>query len=198
MSSPRTATLERKTKETDIRLTLNLDGNGESSISTGIGFFDHMLTALARHARFDIQLACQGDLHIDEHHSVEDVGIVLGEALNKALGDKAGIARFAEAYAPLDEALSRVVVDISGRGLLVFRGKLKREKVGEMSTELVEDFWRALATRAGITLHMEILYGNNAHHQVESLFKAAARALGSAARITPGQSGIPSTKGVLS
>ena len=197
MSSPRTATLERKTKETDISLSLNLDGSGESSVSTGIGFFDHMLTALARHARFDLVLTCKGDLHIDEHHSVEDVGIVLGEAIGQALGDKAGISRFAEGYAPLDEALSRVVVDVSGRGLLVFRGKLKREKVGDLSTELVEDFWRALASRAGITMHMEILYGGNAHHQVESLFKAAARALAAAVRIIPGLQGVPSTKGVL-
>ncbi|HUU30232.1 MAG TPA: imidazoleglycerol-phosphate dehydratase HisB [archaeon] len=197
MSSPRTATVERKTSETDIRLTLNLDGMGESSVATGIGFFDHMLTALARHARFDIDLTCKGDLHIDEHHSVEDVGIVVGEALRKALGDKSGIRRFSQGYAPLDEALSRVVVDLSGRGLLIFRGDLKREKVGDMSTELVEDFWRALASKAGITMHMEFLYGVNTHHLVESMFKAAALALHQATRIVPGAEEVPSTKGVL-
>lgn len=197
MSSPRTATVERQTKETDIRLALNLDGKGESSIETGVGFFDHMLTALSRHSHFDIRLACKGDLHIDEHHSIEDVGIVLGEALRKALGDKSGVARFAQACAPLDEALSRVVVDLSGRGLLVFRGRIEREKVGGMSTELVEDFWRALASKAAVTMHMELLYGSNAHHQVESLFKAAALALRDAVRIIPGSQEIPSTKGVL-
>ena len=197
MSSSRTAKRERITKETDITLSLNLDGRGESRIKTGVGFFEHMLTALARHGRFDLELSCKGDLHIDEHHTVEDVGIVLGEAIAEALGDKAGIRRFASALAPLDEALSRVVVDISGRGLLVFRGGLGREKVGDLSTELVEDFWRALATKAGITMHMEILYGSNAHHQVESLFKAAALALHQASRIDPGVRGIPSTKGVL-
>ena len=197
MSSSRTAKRERKTKETDITLSLNLDGRGESRIKTGVGFFEHMLTALAKHGRFNLELTCKGDLHIDEHHTVEDVGIVLGEAIAEALGDKAGIRRFASAFAPLDEALSRVVVDISGRGLLVFRGDLGREKVGDLSTELVEDFWRALAAKAGITLHMEILYGSNAHHQVESLFKAAALALHQATRIDPGVQGIPSTKGVL-
>ena len=197
MSSSRIAKRQRKTKETDITLSLNLDGRGESRIKTGVGFFEHMLTALAKHGRFDLELACEGDLHIDEHHTVEDVGIVLGEAIAEALGDKAGIRRFASALAPLDEALSRAVVDISGRGLLVFRGDLGREKVGDLSTELVEDFWRALAAKAGITLHMEILYGSNAHHQVESLFKAAALALHQATRIDPGVQGIPSTKGML-
>jgi len=197
MSSSRIAKRARKTRETDIKLSLNLDGKGESRIKTGVGFFEHMLTALAKHGRFDLELTCAGDLHIDEHHTVEDVGIVLGEALAEALGDKAGIRRFASALAPLDEALSRAVVDISGRGLLVFRGDLGREKVGDLSTELVEDFWRALAAKAGITMHLEILYGSNAHHQVESLFKAAALALHQATRIDPGVQGIPSTKGVL-
>jgi imidazoleglycerol-phosphate dehydratase len=197
MSYPRTAEIKRKTKETDIRLVLNIDGKGESNIEVGVGFFEHMLAALARHGRMDIELTCKGDLHIDEHHTVEDVGIVLGQALGKALGDKAGINRFGEAFAPLDEALSRVVVDLSGRGFCVFRGDLGREKVGDLSTELVEDFWRAVATKAGITMHMEIIYGTNAHHQVESLFKAAARAIHTATRIVPGVEGVPSTKGVL-
>ena len=197
MSYPRTAEVKRKTKETDIRLALNIDGKGTSRIEVGVGFFEHMLTALARHGQMDIELICKGDLHIDEHHTVEDVGIVLGQALAGAIGDKAGITRFSEAYAPLDEALSRVVVDLSGRGFLVFRGELGREKVGDLSTELVEDFWRAVATKAGITMHMELLYGTNAHHQVESLFKAAARAIHAATRIVPGVEGIPSTKGAL-
>ena len=197
MSSPRTAEVKRKTRETDIRLVLNLDGSGKSKIKVGVGFFEHMLTALAKHGRMDIELTCKGDLHIDEHHTVEDVGIVLGQALAKAIGDKAGLNRFSEAFAPLDEALSRVVVDLSGRGFLVFRGNLGREKVGDLSTELVEDFWRAVATKAGITMHMEILYGINAHHQVESLFKAAARAIHTATRIVSGVEGVPSTKGVL-
>ena len=197
MSVQRTASVKRKTRETDIKLKIDLDGSGESKISTGVGFFEHMLTALAKHGRLNFELSCTGDLHIDEHHTVEDVGIVLGEAFAKALGDKAGTRRFAHAYAPLDEALSRVVVDLSGRGFLSFHGDLGREKVGDLSTELVEDFWRAFATRAGITLHMEIIYGTNAHHMVESLFKAAALALHSATRIDPAVKGVPSTKGVL-
>jgi imidazoleglycerol-phosphate dehydratase len=197
MSSPRTVSVSRKTKETDIRLTLDIDGRGESRISTGIGFFDHMLGSLARHALFDLDLACKGDLQIDEHHSVEDIGLVLGEALAKAVGDKSGMNRFAHAYVPLDEALSRVVVDFSGRGFLAFRASFPRTRVGDLSTELVEDFWRALATRANITLHLDILCGINTHHMVESLFKAAARALRDATRIVPGVEGVPSTKGVL-
>ncbi|MEA1996752.1 MAG: imidazoleglycerol-phosphate dehydratase HisB [Gemmatimonadota bacterium] len=197
MSSPRTATIERKTRETDIRLTLDLDGQGESSVDTGIGFFDHMLQTFARHSGFDLEVICKGDLEVDEHHTVEDIGLVLGQALDKALGDKAGIARFAESYVPMDESLSRVVADISGRGLLVFNCKFSRDNVGAMSTELAGEFWRAVASRAGITLHMEILYGGNAHHQVESLFKAAARTLKAATGIVPGSDDIPSTKGVL-
>jgi len=197
MSSNRTATVKRKTRETDIRLKLNLDGQGQCSVNTGIGFFDHMLQLLAKHSLFDLELLCKGDLEIDEHHSVEDVGLVFGEALAEALGDKAGISRFGEATVPMDEALSRVVVDISGRGFLAFRCKFQREKVGQLSTELVEEFWRAVASRAGITLHIDVLFGSNAHHQVESLFKAAARALRSATRIQPEVKGVPSTKGVL-
>ncbi len=154
-------------------------------------------TALARHGRFDLEVSCRGDLQIDDHHTVEDVGLVLGEAIGKALGDKRGIARFAEALVPMDEALGRAVVDVSGRGLLVFRGSFSREKVGDLSTELVEEFWRALASRAAITLHLELLYGQNAHHQAECLFKAAARALAGALAVIPGRTDVPSTKGVL-
>lgn len=199
MYSQRTAELGRKTGETEIVLRLNLDGTGKSEISTGVGFFDHMLDALARHARWDLVVSCTGDLKIDDHHTVEDIGLVLGSAIDQALGDKKGINRFADALVPLDEALSRVVVDISGRGLLVFRAGngFSREMVGDLSTEMIEEFWRAVATKANLTLHMELLYGGNAHHQAESLFKAAARALGEAARINPNIKGIPSTKGVL-
>ena len=197
MSSPRTATLSRKTGETDIRLSLNIDGKGEATLKTGLGFFDHMLGSLAKHSRFDLEVICKGDLQIDEHHSLEDIGIVLGSALAEAVGDKAGISRFGHALVPLDEALSRVVVDFSGRAFLDFRAKFHRSKVGEMSTEIVEEFWRAVAYNAGITMHMEVLYGKNTHHQVESLFKAAARALHDATRLVPGVEGVPSTKGVL-
>jgi len=197
MSSPRTATISRKTGETDIRLSLNIDGKGKAVLETGLGFFDHMLSSLAKHARFDLEIRCQGDLEIDEHHCLEDVGIVFGCALAEAVGDKAGISRFGHALVPLDEALSRVVVDFSGRAFLNFRAKFRRSKVGEMSTEMVEEFWRAVASKAGINIHMEVLYGKNTHHQVESLFKAAARALHDATRLVPGVEGVPSTKGVL-
>ncbi len=197
MTAPRKASVQRTTGETAISLELDLDGTGVFEGSSGVGFFDHMLSALARHSGMDLKLACKGDLHVDEHHSIEDIGLALGQALDRAVGDKAGMTRFAHAYVPLDEALSRVVVDFSGRGLLVFRGEFRRERVGELPTEMVEEFWRALATKAQITLHMELIYGNNAHHQVESLFKAAARALGTATRLVEGAKGIPSTKGVL-
>lgn len=197
MKTPRKASVNRTTGETEISLELNLDGEGLLDGSTGIGFFDHMLNALARHSGFDIVLTCRGDLHVDEHHTMEDLGLVLGQALGQAVGDKAGISRFADACVPLDESLSRVAVDFSGRGLLVFRGSFSRERVGSMPTELVEEFWRAVASKAQITLHMEILYGTNAHHQAESLFKAAARSLGAATRLIEGKSAVPSTKGVL-
>jgi imidazoleglycerol-phosphate dehydratase len=197
MSSPRTATVSRKTNETDIRLSLNIDGKGEARLETGLGFFEHMLGSLAKHARFDLEVFCKGDLQIDEHHSLEDIGIVLGSALAEAVGDKSGIARFGHALVPLDEALSRAVVDFSGRSFLHFKARFRRSKVGEMSTEMVEEFWRAFAANAGITLHLEVLYGKNTHHQVESLFKSAARALHEATRFAPGVEGVPSTKGVL-
>ena len=197
MSATRTATRERKTGETDIVVSLALDGSGKAEIDTGVGFFDHMLTALARHGLLDLKVSCKGDLEIDEHHTVEDVGIVIGQALAEAVGDKAGIRRYGYAYAPMDEALGRAALDFSGRGLLCFRAEFSREMVGDLSTELVEEFWRAVAANAGITLHLDLLAGSNAHHQAESLFKAAALAIRWATRIDPDVQGVPSTKGVL-
>jgi imidazoleglycerol-phosphate dehydratase len=194
----RTATLTRTTSETDIALTLNLDGTGASDIATGIGFLDHMLTALARHALFDLTVRAKGDLHIDFHHTTEDVGIVLGAALAQALGDKRGIRRFGHALVPMDEALAEAAVDISGRPLLVWDVAFVQPKIGEMDTELFEEFFRALATNAAVTLHVTRRAGHNAHHVAESCFKAAARALRMAAEPDPRTAGaIPSTKGAL-
>lgn len=197
MSKVRSSTKQRKTGETDISVSLALDGTGKAEIDTGVGFFDHMLDGFARHGLLDLKVTCKGDLEIDEHHSVEDVGIVIGQALAEAVGDKAGIRRFGYAYAPMDEALSRATLDFSGRGLLCFRAEFSREMVGDLSTELVEEFWRAVASNAGITLHLDLLAGANAHHQIESLFKAAALAIRSATRLDPDVVGVPSTKGVL-
>ena len=194
----RTATLTRTTSETDIALTLNLDGTGASDIATGIGFLDHMLMALARHALFDLTVRAKGDLHIDFHHTTEDVGIVLGAALAQALGDKRGIRRFGHALVPMDEALAEAAVDISGRPLLVWDVAFVQPKIGEMDTELFEEFFRALATNAAVTLHVTRRAGHNAHHVAESCFKAAARALRMAAEPDPRTAGaIPSTKGAL-
>jgi imidazoleglycerol-phosphate dehydratase len=193
----RTATIERNTKETKIRLKLDLDGEGRSEISTGIGFLDHMLTALSTHARFDLEVQCRGDLHVDAHHSVEDVGIVLGQALKEALGDKRGIVRFGHAYVPLDEALARCVVDLSGRPWLHFDAPFKARSVGTMPTELFEDFFWALADHGRLNLHLEILRGRNAHHMAETLFKSTARALSMAVALDPRVKDVPSTKGSL-
>ena len=193
----RKATIERSTKETEIRLSLDLDGYGRSQIQTGIGFLDHMLTALATHGRFDLEIATKGDLHVDAHHTVEDVGIVLGQALKEALGDKAGIVRFGHAYVPLDEALSRCVIDLSGRPFLHFDVTFKAPMVGTMPTELFEDFFWALADHARLNLHLDALRGRNAHHIAETLFKATARALSMAVAIDPRVTGVPSTKGSL-
>jgi len=194
----RTATLTRTTSETDIALTLDLDGTGTSDIATGIGFLDHMLTALSRHALFDLTVRAKGDLHIDFHHTTEDVGIVLGAALAQALGDKRGIRRFGHALVPMDEALAEAAVDISGRPLLVWDVAFVQPKIGEMDTELFEEFFRALATNAAVTLHVTRRAGHNAHHVAESCFKAAARALRMAAEPDPRTAGaIPSTKGAL-
>ncbi|NLL02766.1 MAG: imidazoleglycerol-phosphate dehydratase HisB [Clostridiales bacterium] len=188
------AQLQRKTNETDIAINLNLDG-GEVDINTGIGFFDHMLTALAVHSGFGLKISAKGDLQVDGHHTVEDVGIVLGMAFAKALGDKGGIARFGNMSIPMDEALSSVVLDISGRPFLVFCARFEQEKVGDFDSCLCEEFFRAFAFNAGITLHANSLYGTNTHHQIESLFKALAHALKMAVVQIDG--GVLSTKGTL-
>ena len=194
----RQAELARTTKETDISVRLTIDGGGESKISTGIGFFDHMLDQLARHSLMDIEITAKGDLHIDQHHTVEDVGIALGQALKRAAGDFRGIVRYADAYAPMDETLTRVAIDVSGRPFLVFRTEIPQAKIGAFDTELVREFFQAFAQHAGITLHIETLYGGNSHHIVESCFKGVARALGAALAIDPRQKErIPSTKGML-
>ncbi len=193
----RTATISRKTNETDITVALNLDGSGLSDVQTGVQFLDHMLALFAKHGIFDLEVRCQGDLGIDAHHSVEDIGICLGAALDKALGDKTGLARFAHAYFPMDETLARVAVDLSGRPFLIYNVKMKRERVGELESDLIEEFWRAVVTHAKMNLHIELLYGRNPHHIFEAVFKAAARALSLATRIDSRVPGVPSTKGVL-
>jgi imidazoleglycerol-phosphate dehydratase len=194
----RRATIERVTSETRIAATVDLDGTGRAEIATGIGFLDHMLTALARHGMLDITLAAEGDLHIDFHHTTEDVGIVLGQAVARALGDKRGIRRFGSALVPMDEALAEAAIDISGRPFLAWSVSFARDKVGEMDTELFEEFFRAFAMNAGITLHVTQKAGTNAHHVAEACFKALARALRVAVEMDPRTAGvIPSTKGVL-
>jgi imidazoleglycerol-phosphate dehydratase len=193
----RRAIVVRKTRETDIRLSLSLDGRARVRVDTGIGFLDHMLTALATHARFDLRVRCRGDLHVDAHHSVEDVGIALGEALKQALGDKKGIVRFGHAYVPLDEALSRAVVDLSGRPWLHYGVAFKARQIGSMPTELFEDFFWALVDHGRFNLHLDVVRGRNAHHIAETLFKATARALRAAVAREAGVAGVPSTKGSL-
>jgi imidazoleglycerol-phosphate dehydratase len=194
----RKATVKRTTKETDIEVAVDLDGTGASAISTGIGFFDHMLDLLARHSRIDITVKAKGDLHIDHHHTTEDVGITLGQAVKQALGDMKGITRYADVHVPMDEALTRVAVDVSGRPFLVFKAQFSRDKVGTFDTELVREWFQAFAMNAGLTLHVETLYGNNDHHIAESCFKGLARALRAALSIDPRNAGeVPSTKGVL-
>jgi imidazoleglycerol-phosphate dehydratase len=198
MTTPRRAEITRETAETRISCRLCLDGTGQARIATGVGFFDHMLHALARHALLDLELEAQGDLHIDFHHTVEDCGIVLGQALKSALGDKRGIARYGHSLLPMDEALAECALDISGRPFLAWGVPFARDKVGEMDTELFEEFFRALAFNAGITLHVTLKAGTNQHHIAEACFKALARALRMAAEPDPRQPGlIPSTKGVL-
>jgi imidazoleglycerol-phosphate dehydratase len=194
----RTAAIERTTRETRIRIELDLDGTGASQIATGVGFLDHMLDQVARHGRIDLAIAAEGDLHIDDHHTVEDVGIALGQAVKKALGDMAGIGRYADVHLPMDEALTRVVIDISGRPMLVWRTAFPTAKIGSFDTELVREFFQAFATHAALTLHVETLYGDNAHHIAESCFKALARALKAAVAVDPSLGGaVPSTKGRL-
>lgn len=195
----RRAELHRKTNETTIEASINLDGTGQYNIETGVGFFDHMLEQLSRHSLIDITVKAQGDLHIDMHHTVEDVGITLGQALTQALGDKKGITRYASVYLPMDEALTRVSLDISGRAFLVWKVDFPAQKVGEMDTELFREWYQAFAQHAGITLHIETLYGANSHHIAESGFKALARALRVAVAVDEKQKHvIPSTKGTLS
>ena len=194
----RTATVARDTKETAITVSVDLDGTGQSEMATGVGFFDHMLDQLARHSLIDIKVSAKGDLHIDDHHTVEDTGIALGQAIRQALGDRAGITRYADALLPMDETLARAAIDVSGRPFLVFKADFPREKIGTFDTELVREFFQAFAMNAGITLHLETLYGTNAHHIAESCFKAVARALKAAVTVDPRQGGaIPSTKGTL-
>ncbi|NKC32345.1 imidazoleglycerol-phosphate dehydratase HisB [Falsiroseomonas selenitidurans] len=194
----RRATIARATSETDIRLTLDLDGSGRAEVATGVGFFDHMLTALARHSLMDLAAAAKGDLHIDDHHTVEDVGIVLGQALRQALGDKRGIRRYGQSLLPMDEALAEAALDISGRPFLAWDVAFQRPKIGSFDTELVEEFFRAFAFNAGITLHVTLKAGTNAHHVAEACFKAVARALRMAVEMDPRTAGvIPSTKGSL-
>lgn len=194
----RIATIDRKTKETEISVTLGLDGSGMSDIATGIGFFDHMLEAFAKHGAFDLKVRAKGDLHIDMHHTVEDVGIVIGQCFAKALGDFAGLRRFGHAYVPMDEALTRASCDLSRRPYLVWKVAFQRPKIGTMDTELFKEWFHALAMNAGACLHVETLYGENSHHIVESAYKATARALRQAVEIDPRMAGAsPSTKGVL-
>ena len=194
----RTATISRKTKETSVDVTVNLDGTGAYRVSTGIGFLDHMLEQLSRHSLIDLDVRIEGDLHVDQHHTTEDSGIAIGEAVAKALGDKGGIARFGHAYSPMDETLTRVAIDISGRPYLVWKVGFSQPRLGEMDSELFEHWFHSFAGSAGLTLHVETLYGKNNHHIVESAFKGLARALRQAVEIDPRKGGaIPSTKGML-
>ena len=197
-TSPRTAEVTRKTAETNITVKVNLDGTGVAQLSTGIGFFDHMLDQIARHGLIDLHIAAQGDLHIDGHHTVEDVGITLGQAVHQAVGDKKGIRRYGHAYVPLDEALSRVVIDFSGRPGLVMNVPFKSGMIGSFDSQLAHEFFQGFANHAFVTLHIDNLKGENAHHQAETVFKAFARALRAALELDPRSVGtIPSTKGSL-
>jgi imidazoleglycerol-phosphate dehydratase len=194
----RTAKIERKTKETDIKLTLNLDGKGQYSINTSIPFFDHMLSLMCKHGIFDIKLKAKGDIEIDYHHTVEDIGIVFGKAVKQALGDMKGISRFGQATVPMDEALASVSIDISGRPYLVYRVAFpKKSKIKNFDPDLIEDFLQAFVSNSGITLHVESPYGRNTHHIIEAVFKALGRALRNAVYIDPRIKGIPTTKGQL-
>jgi imidazoleglycerol-phosphate dehydratase len=193
----RTASIQRKTKETDIRVSFALDGAGKSKINTGLPFLDHMLELFARHGLFDLQINCNGDLEIDDHHSVEDIAITLGQTLSEALGDKAGINRYGEAIVPMDEALCRSVIDLSGRFYLVYEVPTKRQRIGNFSVELAEHFWRSFAETARFNLHIDCLRGRNTHHMLEGTFKATARALRQAVDLNPRVVGVLSTKGSL-
>ena len=193
----RTATISRTTNETNITLSLNLDGSGQGNVNTGVQFLDHMLLLFAKHGLFDLDVSCQGDLGVDAHHSVEDIGICLGLAFEKALGDKAGLVRFAHSYFPMDETLVRAVADLSGRPYLVYNVKAERDRVGKLDSELIEEFWKAVVSHGRMNLHIEMLYGRNMHHIFEAVFKATARALCLATRVDDRVQGVPSTKGVI-
>ena len=195
--SERSAEIKRQTAETNITLQLNLDGKGQGKISSGIGFFDHMLNLLTAHGQLDLTLNCQGDLQVDGHHSVEDIGIALGDAFKQAIGDKKGICRYGTFYLPMDESLAFVTLDISGRPFLVYDGGEMAPQVGGFDTELTEEFLRAFARHAGITLHVKVLYGTNTHHKIEAIFKALGHALRIAVSQDPKVKGVPSTKGML-
>lgn len=196
--TPRSAAVERKTRETQVRIDLCLDGTGRSEVSTGVGFLDHMLELWARHGLFDLTCQAAGDLHVDAHHTAEDVGIVLGQAFARALGEKRGITRFAQALVPMEDSLARVAVDISGRGLLHCEARFPAQKIGEFDVELVREFLHAFCLNAAVTMHVDALRGENSHHVAEAIFKAVARALRQAAEPDPRQAGrVPSTKGVL-
>lgn len=192
----RQAAVRRETSETDVEVVLELDGDGESTVETGVGFLDHMLTSFAAHGLFDLTVRCDGDLEVDEHHTVEDVGLVLGEAFDEALGDRRGIRRFADRKVPMDEAQAEVVLDISGRPFFAFDGSFSQERVGEFTSVLARHFARSIATEAGLTLHVAV-EGHNAHHEIEALFKALAKALDDATRLDERRAGTPSTKGEL-
>jgi imidazoleglycerol-phosphate dehydratase len=193
----RTAEKRRTTRETDVQVRIDLDGRGASKIATGIGFLDHMLELFARHSLFDLEIACAGDLHIDGHHSVEDIAITLGQAFAEAVGDKSGIERYGSAYVPMDETLVRAVVDLSGRAFPVYRAPAMRQRIGELDVELVEHFWRSFAGEARCNLHIELLYGANQHHILEAVFKSVARSLSAATRVSARIEGVLSTKGTL-
>ena len=193
----RVGQIQRKTKETDVRVKLKLDGAGSSRVSTGLPFLDHMLDLFAKHGLFDLEIVCKGDLEIDDHHSVEDIAITLGQALAQALADKSGIRRYGEAVVPMDEALCRSVIDLSGRFYLVYEVSTRRQKIGNFSVELAEHFWRSLAETAKVNLHIDCLRGRNTHHILEGTFKATARALRQAVERDPRITGVLSTKGVL-
>jgi len=194
---PRTARIDRKTAETEISLELNLDGSGQASIATGVGFFDHMLTLLAKHAAIDLSVDAKGDLHVDQHHTVEDVGICFGQALRQALGDKAGIRRYGHFTLPMEETLVTSAIDLSGRYFLVFQAAFPSPKIGDFDSELVEDFWQAAAANALCNLHVVLHHGRNSHHISEAIFKGTARALRMAVEFDARMQGVPSTKGTL-
>jgi imidazoleglycerol-phosphate dehydratase len=193
----RKTSLKRKTKETNISVSLNLNGRGVSIVETGIGFLDHMLDLFAKHGLFDLTVRCKGDLHVDDHHTTEDIGIAVAKAFAAALGEKKGVARYGLSYVPMDEALARCVVDLSGRSALVFKAVFKRKKVGDLSTEMIEHFFQSFADNIQANIHIEVLYGKNTHHQIEAIFKAFARAMRQACELDPRVHGVLSTKGKL-